>query len=134
MVESSFSDAIHTTSQVVVFLNFHFLYKNDLNHQPGETVTHHTDLVKSIVSIESRVYTASFDRALIMYETSSYPSDKSLTLISEFQQAHAAAITCLTVSGQIFLVVCRILFRGMNNERDEDLFIIRCYIHPRKEY
>ncbi|XP_063680479.1 uncharacterized WD repeat-containing protein alr3466-like isoform X1 [Bolinopsis microptera] len=62
-----------------------------------ETVTHHTDIVKSIVCIDSRVYTASFDRALIMYETSSYPSDHTLHVISAFRQAHAAAITCLTI-------------------------------------
>ena len=84
-----------------------------LKFTSGETVTHHTDIVKSIVCIESRVYTASFDRALIMYETSSYPSDHTLHMISAFRQAHAAAITCLTVSYLFIKLVSSLCIAGI---------------------
>jgi len=65
--------------------------------EKGDIVNDHTDIVKSVVCFESRVYTASYDRSLIMYESSSYPSDKSLNKHTVVRQAHAAAITCMTV-------------------------------------
>ncbi|XP_022092949.1 uncharacterized protein LOC110980503 [Acanthaster planci] len=57
----------------------------------------HTDIVKCIVCLESRVYSAGFDSKLIIYDSSSYPGNKGLTPVFCNPKAHDAGISCLVL-------------------------------------
>eukprot|EP00057_Strongylocentrotus_purpuratus_P012638 XP_011667112.1 PREDICTED: uncharacterized protein LOC100891227 [Strongylocentrotus purpuratus] len=57
----------------------------------------HTDIVKCIVCLESRVYSAGFDQKLIIYDSSSYPGNRGLNPVFCNPKAHEAGISCLVL-------------------------------------
>ncbi|XP_071806782.1 uncharacterized protein [Asterias amurensis] len=57
----------------------------------------HTDIVKCIVCLESRVFSAGFDCKLIIYDSSSYPGNKGLNPVFCNPKAHDAGISCLAL-------------------------------------
>lgn len=58
----------------------------------------HVDIVKCIATLETRVYSAGFDRTLIVYESLSYPGARGLKVAMCIKEAHEAGITCLSVT------------------------------------
>ncbi|XP_043925379.1 vegetative incompatibility protein HET-E-1-like [Protopterus annectens] len=54
---------------------------------------HHKDVVSCVVCLDTRIYTAGYDRHLIIFETSSYPQSQALTVVSCNPRAHDAGIT-----------------------------------------
>ncbi|MGH0118281.1 UNVERIFIED_CONTAM: hypothetical protein FKN15_049302 [Acipenser sinensis] len=57
----------------------------------------HSDIVSCIVCHDSQVYTAGYDRKLIIFDTSSYPNVKGLTAVHCISRAHEAGITALAL-------------------------------------
>ncbi|XP_046853532.1 uncharacterized WD repeat-containing protein alr3466-like [Xenia sp. Carnegie-2017] len=58
----------------------------------------HTDIVRCIAALETRVYSAGFDRSIIVYESLSYPGAKGIKMATCIKDAHDAGITCLSVT------------------------------------
>ncbi|MGH0117171.1 UNVERIFIED_CONTAM: hypothetical protein FKN15_029584 [Acipenser sinensis] len=57
----------------------------------------HSDIVSCIVCHDSQVYTAGYDRKLIIFDTSSYPNVKGLTAVHCILRAQEAGITALAL-------------------------------------
>ncbi|XP_007889613.2 probable U3 small nucleolar RNA-associated protein 13 [Callorhinchus milii] len=57
----------------------------------------HSDIVSCVVCLDTRVFSAGYDKKLIVYETSSNPSNKPLQVVHCNPSAHEAGITCLLV-------------------------------------
>ncbi|RDD41749.1 F-box/WD repeat-containing protein pof1 [Trichoplax sp. H2] len=55
------------------------------------------DIVKCIRCNESRVYTGSYDRRLIIYDAYYYPGDVGLKIVTKVNAAHDAGITSLEI-------------------------------------
>ncbi|KAK3098170.1 hypothetical protein FSP39_016842 [Pinctada imbricata] len=65
-----------------------------INIQVLYVAREHTDIVRCIVSHESRIYSAGYDQQIIIYD-SSYTRDNSLEPIFQVNQAHDAGICCM---------------------------------------
>ncbi|XP_067851984.1 uncharacterized WD repeat-containing protein alr3466-like [Heptranchias perlo] len=57
----------------------------------------HKDIVSSVVCLDTRIYSAGYDKKLIIYNTSSYPNSKTLQVVYCNPSAHDAGITNLMV-------------------------------------
>uniref|UniRef100_UPI00398F45DC uncharacterized protein n=1 Tax=Pristiophorus japonicus TaxID=55135 RepID=UPI00398F45DC len=57
----------------------------------------HKDIVSSVVCLDTRIYSAGYDKKLIIYNTSSYPNSKTLQVVYCNSSAHDAGITNLMV-------------------------------------
>ncbi|CAG5133976.1 unnamed protein product, partial [Candidula unifasciata] len=57
----------------------------------------HTDIVRCILCHESRVYTAGYDQRLVIYESSSYSRNHSLTTVFK-NVIHDAGIACMVLA------------------------------------
>ncbi|XP_043559934.1 uncharacterized protein LOC122556802 isoform X2 [Chiloscyllium plagiosum] len=57
----------------------------------------HKDIVSAVVCIDTRIYSAGYDKKFIVYNTSSYPNSRSLQVVHCNPNAHDAGITNLMV-------------------------------------
>ncbi|XP_067899004.1 uncharacterized protein [Heterodontus francisci] len=57
----------------------------------------HKDIVSAVVCLDTRIYSAGYDKKLIIYNTSSYPNSKTLQVVYCNPSAHDAGITNLMV-------------------------------------
>ncbi|XP_078405864.1 uncharacterized protein LOC144685329 [Cetorhinus maximus] len=57
----------------------------------------HQDIVSAVVCLDTRIYSAGYDKKLIIYNTSSYPNSKTLQVVYCNPSAHDAGITNLMV-------------------------------------
>ncbi|XP_060693455.1 uncharacterized protein LOC132823530 [Hemiscyllium ocellatum] len=57
----------------------------------------HKDIVSAVVCIDTRIYSAGYDKKFIVYNTSSYPNSRSLQVVHCNPNAHDAGITSLMV-------------------------------------
>ncbi|XP_048258792.1 uncharacterized WD repeat-containing protein alr3466-like [Haliotis rufescens] len=81
------------------------VYSLDENKECGHVVNNrvlyvareHTDIVRNIVCYESRIYSAGYDKKLVIYD-SSYTGDNSLEAVFINPQAHDAGISCLLLA------------------------------------
>lgn len=80
------------------------VYKLDEERECGHVINNqvlyfareHTDIVRAIVCMDSRIYSAGYDQKLVIYD-SSYTGDNSLDPIFN-NEIHDAGITCLVVA------------------------------------
>ncbi|PIK45764.1 hypothetical protein BSL78_17369 [Apostichopus japonicus] len=81
------------------------VYSLDENRESGHFIKvrqpyisrEHTDIVKCITCLESRVYSAGFDQRLIIYDSSSYPGHRGISKVFCNPKAHEAGICCLSL-------------------------------------
>ncbi|XP_059845997.1 uncharacterized protein LOC132405308 isoform X3 [Hypanus sabinus] len=75
--------------------------KKDSGHvlDLGKSFTNckHKDIVSAVVCLDTRIYSAGYDKKLIIYNTSSYPNSRTLQVIHCNSTAHDAGITNLMV-------------------------------------
>ncbi|XP_038651245.1 uncharacterized protein LOC119965065 [Scyliorhinus canicula] len=57
----------------------------------------HKDIVSAVVCLDTRIYSAGYDKKLIIYNTSSYPNSKTLQVVNCNHNAHDAGITNLMI-------------------------------------
>ncbi|KAJ8034301.1 Nuclear distribution protein nudF [Holothuria leucospilota] len=81
------------------------VYSLDDNRESGHFIKlrhpfisrEHTDIVKCITCLESRVYSAGYDQRLIIYDSSSYPGHRGISKVFCNPKAHEAGICCLSL-------------------------------------
>lgn len=85
-------------------IQFHVLndtkegYSHYINAQPVCFVREHADIVRCVVSLESRIYTAGYDGALAIYDCHFGDIEKnSATKVYKNPRAHDAGISCLVI-------------------------------------
>ncbi|XP_062910944.1 uncharacterized protein LOC134349917 [Mobula hypostoma] len=75
--------------------------KRDSGHvlDLGKSFTNckHEDIVSAVVCLDTRIYSAGYDKKLIIYNTSSYPNSRTLQVIHCNSTAHDAGITNLMI-------------------------------------
>ena len=87
-------------------IQFHALNetKENFSHyiemKPKCEIKEHRDIVRSIVVIDSRIYSAGYDGALVIYE-SQYTGKESATKFYKNAHAHDAGISCLSVEKDV---------------------------------
>eukprot|EP00794_Sanderia_malayensis_P011226 gene11226-12405_t len=64
----------------------------------GFTTKEHTDIVRNIVCHETRVYSAGYDRRMVIYDSYSYPGKRGLKPVTILYPAHDAGINCLSLA------------------------------------
>eukprot|EP01135_Chromosphaera_perkinsii_P010375 Nk52_evm47s2118 gene=Nk52_evmTU47s2118 len=55
----------------------------------------HSDIVRKIISCESRLYSAGNDKKIVIYDSHVYPEDRKLKVVAVISNAHDAAISCM---------------------------------------
>ncbi|KAF6030822.1 hypothetical protein EB796_010866 [Bugula neritina] len=65
--------------------------------RPAHIAKEHNDIVKVVLCYESRIYSAGYDKKLIIYD-SSYNGEKSMTPVHIHRNAHEAGICTLVIS------------------------------------
>ncbi|XP_065055672.1 uncharacterized WD repeat-containing protein alr2800-like isoform X1 [Rhopilema esculentum] len=64
----------------------------------GFTSREHTDIVRNVTCHETRVYSAGFDKRIVIYDSYSYPDKKGLKPVTILFPAHDAGINCLSLA------------------------------------
>jgi WD40 repeat protein len=83
-------------------LQFHRLHesKNAFNHyidtKPSSIVTEHVDIVRCVITSDSRIFSGGFDGTLVIYDCP-YTSVESAVKCFKNKYAHDAGISCLLV-------------------------------------
>ena len=99
--------ALNNRRQEIIFgvtngLQFHNLYetKEGLSHyidsKSSFRICEHTDIVRNIVVIDSRIYSTGYDGALVIYDCQ-YADNTNASKFFKNPHAHEAGIACLIV-------------------------------------
>lgn len=70
-------------------------YSHYINPKPICLVREHTDIVRCVVSLESKIYTAGYDGALVVYDCREMENGASKSFKNA--RAHDAGVSCLIV-------------------------------------
>lgn len=68
--------------------------------KPNSIISEHTDIVRSIVVLDSRIYSAGYDGALVIYDCQ-YTGRESAVKFYKNAHAHDAGISCLQVEKDV---------------------------------
>jgi hypothetical protein len=88
-------------------IQFHHLYetKEGLAHyigpRPMSRVSEHTDIVRNICVVDSRIYSTGYDGALVIYDCQ-FAGETSACRYFKNARAHEAGIACLVVEKDTF--------------------------------
>jgi WD40 repeat protein len=102
-----YSMALSNRRKEIVFgvangLQFHQLFetKEGFSHyieaKPNFVIREHSDIVRSVVVLDSRIYSGGYDGALVIYECQ-YTGKESASKFFKNTRAHDAGISCLCV-------------------------------------
>ena len=107
-----YSMALNNRRKEIIFgisngLQFHQIFetKDSFSHyieaQPICIVREHTDIVRCVASLDSRVYSAGYDGAFVIYDCQ-FTGNESVVKYLKNRRAHDAGISCLSVEKDPF--------------------------------
>jgi len=67
-------------------------------NKKGYIAKDHTDIVRNVICHETRVYSAGYDRRIVIYDSYSYPGKGEIKPAIVLYPAHDAGITCLAIA------------------------------------